>query len=155
MNQCNQQSYAAAIEMSTRIHELDDGTITSVVIVGGMDSWTADDLFDSSVLGTLGPLKSVNKTLLRSEKYVAMYLENVLDFQLSYYAENPDVELPSRTKEGSDPVSKDWTLDFPLLSAKEKAALLKTEEYKSMPCWPDKDSVKVIGESIVVKLSEP
>ncbi len=155
MNKCNQQTYAAAIEMSTRIHEMDDGTITSVLIVGALDTWEDKDYVDSSVLGTLGSLKSVNKTLLRNQNYVALYLKNILDFELSYYIENPDVEMPSRTQVGTEPVPDGWTLEFPLLSNEDAEAILETDEYESMSCWPASDSVKAIGETIVVKLSEP
>ncbi|MCD7950927.1 MAG: glucosyltransferase domain-containing protein [Erysipelotrichaceae bacterium] len=155
MNRCNQKTYATAIEISTRVHELDDGTITSIVIIGGLDTWSDEDYLDSSVLGSLGVLKSVDENLLTSQNYVALYLKNIIDFELAYYVENSDVEMPTRGKKGTEPVSNGWTLDFPLLSDEEKIALLETEEYQSMSCYPSSNSIVRIGDSIIIKLSEP
>ncbi len=155
MNQCNEQTYATAIEISTRIHQLDDGSITSIVIVGGLDTWENDDYYDTSKLASLAPICNVNKNLLQDENYVALYLQNVLGFELTYYRENPEAELPTRSKLGTEPVAEDWTLAFPLLAVRDAADILQSEEYMAMSIWPSANSVAVIGDSIVVKLSEP
>lgn len=44
--------------------------------------------------------------------------------------------------------------DFPMLGSEETAALIQTEEVKAMPCWPDAGSIKVIGDSVVIKFQE-
>lgn len=43
---------------------------------------------------------------------------------------------------------------MPLSTPEEIAALSQTEEVKAMPCWPDQGSIKVIGDTVVIKFQE-
>lgn len=155
MNQCNERTYATAVEMATRIHELDDGTITQIAIIGKMDGFDDDYWMEDSGAGQLGALKSLNRNLMSTSRYIALYLSNVLDFQLSYYVDNPDAEVPVFELGVQDPVSQDWELAFPLCDSATTEALEATEEVESMDCWPAAGSVRVIENTVVIKLSDP
>lgn len=43
---------------------------------------------------------------------------------------------------------------FPVSTTEEVAALSQTEEVRAMPCWPDQGSIKVIGDTVVIKFQE-
>ncbi len=154
MDRCNRQSYATAVEMSTRIHALDDGTITRIAIGGGLDPWEAEDETDPSGLGTLGRLKSVRKNLFENQTYISLYMAYALDFTLSYYRAHPDADMPVKTKEFTEPVPADWSFAFPAVSSQELREIRESQAYRAMPCWPAADSVQVMGDVIVLKLSE-
>lgn len=42
----------------------------------------------------------------------------------------------------------------PLASEEEISELFETEEVSGMPCWPDAGSIRVIGDTVVVKFSQ-
>lgn len=156
MNQCGERTYATAVEMATRIHLLDDGTVKKVAFFGYLKNsgFDADDYYEPDGLRQLGGLKSMNRNLMSGEMYIALYLSNVLDFQLSYYLDHPEAEIPAYKKGKEDPVSEKWKLEFPLCDSETRAALEKSEAVRDMDLWPAADSVKVIGDTVVVKMSE-
>lgn len=154
MQRCNQQSYANAIEIATRIHELDDGTITKIAIGGGMDTWNEEEYINLRTLGNLGKLKSASKNLLYEQIHTCLYLDNELGFELSYYRMNKDIEIPEKEKEESEPVTDEWTFKFPMVSSDELSEITASAEYKDMPSWPAVGSVVVKGDTIIVKLSD-
>ncbi len=153
MAKSNQQSYAAAIEISSRIHDLDDGTIQKIAIGGALPFWTEEDYQNPEQLGTLGLLKNVDKNVLRNQTCTALYLANELGFTLSYYQENA-LDIPPAEKNPYEPVPDNWEFRFPMASASELTEIKSSEEYQAMPCWPARDSVRVFGDTIVVKLSK-
>ncbi len=158
MNKCDVQTRATATELATRIHILDDGNVKYIAIYGSLNDWNTDteyyDLFSK-----LTCFHKMEKSLLNSD-YVYLYLRNEFDFKLSYYVENPDVEIPihcfkneySVNDNDPSPFAKKWI--FPVLDQSQRDKMRNNEVYKSMPCWPHADSVKVIGDTVVVKLSE-
>ncbi len=152
MEKSNKQSYAAAIEISARIHAMDDGTIQKVAIGGALPFWAEEDYHNPEQLGTLGLLKNVDKNVLRNQTCTALYLANEIGFSLSYY-ENNDMEIPPAEKNPYEPVPDNWEFRFPMVTAEELEQLKQTESYQKMPCWPARDSVQVIDDTIVVKLS--
>ena len=64
-------------------------------------------------------------------------------------------QFPVVENEPGIPAPQDWEFRFPLLGAEAQSELAGTEEFRNMPIWPARDSVKVIGDTVVVKLSEP
>ena len=154
MERCNRQSYAMALELSTRIHAYDDGSIKDICIGGYIESWKYEDYVNPEVLGSLGRLKNVNKTLLNGPRDVCLYLFNEIGFELSYYKMNEDAQIPVWPKKAGEPVADGWTLQFPVVSDEEGARIMQTEQYRQMPCWPAAGCVSVMGDTIVVKLSQ-
>ena len=83
-----------------------------------------------------------------------MFLSLYTDFDLSYYRSN-GLEYPVVENEPGIPAPQNWEFRFPTLSAADILALSQTEQVRNMPIWPARDSVQVLGDTIVVKLSEP
>ena len=148
MDQSVRNTQAAAIELSTRVHLLDDGTIKYVAIYGGLDGYTQEDHFKAEKLRQLGGWKVLNRTIL-SPLYLSLYT----DFDLSYYRIN-GIDYPVVENDPDIPAPQDWEFRFPLLDSDGRKALAQTEQVQSMPIWPARDSVQVIGDTVVVKLSE-
>lgn len=149
MHQSFERTRAAAVELSTRIHLLDDGEVKYVAIYGGLEDYGQADHFRADRLRQLGGLKLINRTILSP-----MFLSLYTDFDLSYYRIN-GFEYPVVENDPDIPAPQDWEFRFPMLSAKEREALAETEQVQSMPVWPARDSVQAIGDTVVVKFSEP
>jgi len=148
MQQSFEVTRAVAAELSTRIHLLDDGQVKYVAIYGGLGDYGQEDHFAHDKLRQLGGWKTVNRTVLSP-----MFLSLYTDFDLSYYRMN-GLEYPLVENEPNIPAPFDWEFRFPVLSAEDSLALAQTEQVRSMPIWPARDSVQVIGDTVVVKLSE-
>ena len=148
MHQSFEKTRAAAVELSTRIHLLDDGTAQYVVIYGGLGGYGQEDHFAPDKLRTLGGWKVINRTIL-----TPMFLDLYTDFSLSYYRSN-DLAYPVVENDPDIPAPQDWEFRFPLLNKAERDALEQTDQVQSMPVWPARDSVQLIGNTIVAKLSE-
>ena len=148
MHQSFVKTQTVAAELSTRIHLLDDGSIRSVAIYGGLDDYSQEDHFKADRLRQLGGWKVINKTVLSP-----MFLSLYTDFDLSYYRVN-DLEYPVIENDPDIPAPQDWEFRFPLLNKAERDVIAETEQFRAMPVWPARDSVQVVGDTIVVKLSE-
>ena len=142
------KTQATVTEIATRVHMLDDGSIRYVVFYGGTNAWGQEDHFIGGHLRELGAWKNVDKTLVSP-----LFLMQYTDFDLSYYR-SQDLEYPVMEWGPELPAPPDWEFRFPTLGLEAQAALQATDEVKQMPIWPARDSVKVIGDTIVVKLSE-
>lgn len=156
LNRCHEQSLAAATELSTRIHLEDDGTAENVVFLGGIGgNWTVSeaDTMDASKLGTLGPLKMVNYSLLSDQDLIVLFLDQYLGFTLEYYRTHEE-EPPVYRFSQSSPVPQGYELHFPIADRETAEALAGSAAVQQMGLWPGKDSVKQVGETIVVRFSE-
>ena len=51
-------------------------------------------------------------------------------------------------------LNNDFGMKLEPISEEQKASILETSEYSSMPCWPSRESVQMINDVIVIKLSE-
>lgn len=148
MDQSMKKTQATVTEIATRIHMVDDGSIRYVVFYGSTDAWGQEDHFISGHLRELGAWKSIHKTLVSP-----LFLMQYTDFDLSYYRSR-NIEYPVVELESELPAPSDWEFRFPTLGLEAQAALQATDEVKQMPIWPARDSVKVIGDTVVIKLSE-
>ncbi len=148
MQQCYEKTYSMAVEVITRIHMLDDGTIKKVAFYGGLDEWEEEDYFAHDKLRQLGAWKNVKKNLL-----TPLFLSHYTEFDLSYYQANErDYEQISYDPES--PTAQGTGSGFALMDAQTSAALAQMEQVQQMPVWPARDSLQVIGDTVVVKLSE-
>ena len=156
MNKTYERTYATVLEMQTRIHLLDDGTIKYIAFIGSSDDgWFDEDFYvEASGLGSMGVLKSVDNNLAYSKTYIILFMSQYTDFKLSYYEENPDEEIPTVTLSANDPVPSGWTFNFPIVDSETRAELTASDEVAEMGVWPASDSVQVIGDTIVIKLSD-
>ena len=156
MNRTYEMTYATVLEMQTRIHLLDDGTIKYIAFIGSSDDgWFDEDFYvEASGLGSMGVLKSADNNLAYSKTYIILFMAQYTDFKLSYYEENPDEEIPEVTLSTNDPVPNEWTFNFPIVDSETREELTASDEVAEMGVWPASDSVQVIGDTIVIKLSE-
>ncbi len=155
MEKTNKSCYAMANEIATRIHLLDDGRVKKIAVIGEI-SWKlypSSFKYEPSGLRELGGLKEIRRSILYDENHVAMYL-NMIDFQLIYYITHPNAEMPETFKESISPVSNKWKLKFPLCDRTTEKIIKASPEFKEMGRWPASDSVKVIGETVVIKFAE-
>ena len=121
--------------------------------IGGNWTVTEADTMDSSKLGTLGPLKMVNYSLLSDRDLIVQFLNRYLDFTLEYYRAH-DEDPPVYQFSPTAPVPQGYTLRFPIADQETTETLSGSEAVQQMGLWPGKDSVKQIGKTIVVRFSE-
>lgn len=155
LNHCHEQSLATAAELSTRIHLEDDGTARNVAFIGSIGgNWTVteEETMDASKLGTLGPLKTVNYSLLSDRDLIVLFLDRYLDFTLEYYRTH-DAQLPVYHFSMTAPTASGFEFRFPIADNETLEALTATQEYQQMGLWPGRDSVRKIGDTIVIRLS--
>ncbi len=153
LERCNIQSYSIATEMSTRMHLLDDGIVKKIAVVGAYEGLESNEMNGEKQRAQLQKFKFVSKSLLVTDHHIYLYLANEIDFTLSYYKINPEAEMPIVQKYYLDAMPENQ-YRFPAATDEETEIIKQTDEYKNMPCWPAADSIKVINETIVVKLSQ-
>ena len=155
MDRCYEKSYATALEISTHIHLLDDGTIRQIAVLGKTDWFTEEEYESPSGLKELALLKSsVYNNLFSAGSVPELFLSQVAGLELSYYKEHPEEPVPTVDTGVTWPVPAGWEWKFPLVSEDVKARLIQSEEVREMGCWPAADSVKVIDGIAVIKLEE-
>lgn len=148
-----EKSYATLTEMASRIHMEDDGTAKNIAFLGSFDPMPEEAEFDNARLGTLGPLKLVSKAPVADHDHMALFLSQYTGFTLSYYRIHQE-EFPLMEITAADPVPYGYTFRFPLLPEDRVDVLRSDTEVASMGIWPAKDSVRCIGDTIVVKISD-
>lgn len=144
------KSYAAAAEMVMRLHEADDGTAKYLVIVGREANATSPNYIDKGSMGYYY-YHQLN-TLLRDEENTALFLGNVLEFSLKYYTDHPDETpnfVPSETSRHGHMNSR-----FSRMEDAARAQLIVSDAVRTMNNWPARDSVRRIGDALVVKFSD-
>ncbi len=154
MEKANKSCYAMANELTTRIHLLDDGKVRNIAIIGRL-SWAdySEDFKKApGGLRELGGLKEIGRNFLFCEKNVAAYLD-ILNFQLVYYIEHPEAEMPEISAQIYPMVPSTWRMEFPLCDPNTEEMIAASPEFEQMGCWPSSDSVEIIGETVVIKFS--
>ncbi len=153
MNLAYEKGYATAIEVSSRIHMIDDGSAKYIAVIGEIPGFAYEDYKKPSLLGNLGPLYVVDHNLAANNILLPLFLGNYTDFQLAYYT-NRDLEVPVyKPVDETAPVSGGWELRFPYVSAEMQKQLERSEEVKDMGIWPALDSIRQIGDIIVIRFS--
>lgn len=156
MEKANKSCYAMATELTTRIHLLDDGKVRNIAIIGELswEDYSEDFKKDPGGLRELGGLREIGRNFLSYDINVAGYLY-ILDFQLAYYIEHPEAEIPEISEQIYPIVPDTWRMRFPLCDSGTKKDIASSPEFEQMGCWPASDSVKVMGETVVIKFSAP
>lgn len=155
MNLCYERSYAAAVEMQTRIHLADDGTAKSVAWVGRLEGFSDEFYTDMAGFGSLGALEGTFRNLMKGNTYCMLFMSQFTDFELEYYRTHPEEKVAQTSYIGTEnPVPKGWSVTFPGVDAETLAQLKASDEVANMGIWPGANSVQLIGDTIVVKLSD-
>lgn len=157
VHRCYERSYGIGVEIATRIHLLDHGDITSVMVVGETDWFDKEEYEGASGLRELGLLKYVHRDLFSAgNTYSALFLSEVVGLELSYYRDHPEEKIPpvDFTSQPQWPVPDSWEWKFPMTDFETYRKLTGSEQVEEMGCWPAADAVRVIDHVAVVKLSE-
>ena len=123
MNRTIENSRATGIEMISRIHQMDDGSIDKIALIGTVERSLAasgNSYHDEIMVHA----HQVRTNLVYDHIYGNLWLNA---FAGSYYT----------------PVSSD-----------ELNKLSEDEHIRNMPSWPLKDSIQIIDNIVVVKLSD-
>ena len=156
-HRCYERSYGIGVEIATRIHLLDHGDITSVMVVGQTDWFDKEEYEGASGLRELGLLKYVHRDLFSAgNTYSTLFLSEVVGLELSYYREHPEEKIPpvDFSSQPQWPVPDSWEWKFPMADFETYERLAGSGQVKEMGCWPASDAVQVIDHVAVVKLSE-
>ena len=155
MNLAYEKGYSTAVELSTRIHLVDDGSAKHIAVIGELPGFSYEDYKKPSLLGGLGPLYVVDHNLAANHILLPLFMSSYTDFSLAYYTLN-DIEMPVYVPvDSTAPISGGWEIRFPYVSEEVQDKLEKSREVEKMPVWPDGGSVRQIEDTIIVKFSEP
>ena len=131
MNLCYERTYAEGVEMMAEIHDLQDAyEFDKIAVVGSRIYEVQQELTDPETGKALiaGKLKVLNggleKTLLYDSDHTTKFLQATFGLELES------------------------------LNCTQRDVLLETEKVQSMGCWPEGDSIKVIEDTLVIKLSD-
>lgn len=131
-----ERAYADAVEMSARVHLIDDGTAENIAVIG-----VEDYSFKMDIQPYIGGCRN----LMGDETHVALFLANIIGFNL----QSGDNNICSRDSFLKNENDRDL-----LLGGELKEELEQSDEVAEMGCWPAADSVKLIDKTVVIKLSQ-
>ena len=117
MEKSIERSRADAIEMLTRIHMADDGSVKKIAFLGGGDQ--------SLVAAGDPEIRELRSTLLFDNTYASLYLRTILK------------------------------ADYLAVEGEELDRLAADEAVKDMDVWPGQDSVRIVGDTAVIRLPDP
>lgn len=124
MDRCYERSYATAVEMIVRIRPLAEETGVNQIAIAG--SVRTDIQLDANEEIRYLPQLSpmLENTLLFDHIHTKMYMEEMFDLEYTFVKDIEALEISRK------------------------------DEVAEMGIWPVRDSVKVIGDTIVIKLDE-
>lgn len=131
MNLCYERSYAESVEMMMEIHHLQsEHEFDKIAVVGNKFPEVLMDNVDPAT----GKMTNSGKIHL---------LSNALEKTLFFDSEHVTRFLQAN-----------FGLDLEVVSVDQRNKLLATTEVQMMSCWPAGGSVTVLGDTLVIKLSE-
>ncbi|MGM9681300.1 MAG: glucosyltransferase domain-containing protein [Eubacteriales bacterium] len=131
MNQCYERTYAEGLEMMMKIHDFQDEYDFDKIAVVGTRIYEVQ----------YEPVGSEDgKMQIPGRSYI---LIGKLEKSLLYDAEHTMRFLKAT-----------FGLDMESLDRSERNELLHTDKVRSMDCWPSRDSMAVIDDVLVIKLSD-
>ncbi len=124
MNRCYEQTYADTLEMVMKIREVNSDKKASKLAVTGDIQYKA--ALDKQKEGRRFLLLShtLDETLAFNHLHTSLFMQNT------------------------------FNIDLEAVTKQEAYELAQTRDVRDMSCWPDDGSVKVIGDTVVVKLDE-
>ena len=131
MNLCYERTYAEGIEMMSEIHDLQDiYTFDKIAVVGTRSYDVQYESIDPDT-GRMQPTGSIHM------------LSGLLEKSLLYDSEHTIRFLQTT-----------FGLDLTPLSQTQADALLETTAVQNMDCWPSGNSIAVMDDTLVLKLSD-
>lgn len=131
MNLCYERTYAEGVEMMSEIHDLqDEYEFDKIAVVGKR---IQEVQYDDSGSKTEG---------LQNTRQIHM-LSTLLEKTLLYDSDHTTKFLNAT-----------FGLELETLNSEQRNELFDTEEVQSMGCWPEGNSITVIDDILVIKLSD-
>lgn len=131
MNQCYERTYAEGVEMMVEIHNLQDTyDFDKIAVVGNRIYEVQYENIDPET----GHMQISGRIHI---------LSSLLETSLLYDSEHTTKYLKAT-----------FGLDLEPVDLAQRDAFLDTEEVASMGCWPAGDSIAVIDDTLVLKLSD-
>lgn len=131
MNQCYERTYAEGVEMMVEIHNLQDAyDFDKIAVVGNRIYEVQYENIDPET----GHMQISGRIHI---------LSSLIETSLLYDSEHTTKYLKAT-----------FGLDLEPVDLAQRDALLDTEEVASMGCWPARDSIAVIDDTLVIKLSD-
>ncbi len=131
MNMCYERTYAEGVEMITKIHNLQDKyEFNKIAVVG-------DRIYEVQYEGIdlqTGKMQNTGKIHI---------LSGMLEKTLFFDSDHTTKYLQAT-----------FGLDLDVLNYKQRSELFDTKEVQDMDCWPSGNSIKVIDDTLVIKLSD-
>ena len=133
LNLCYERTYAEGLEMTMKIHDLqDEYEFDEIAVIGNRPSQDFKHQIVNRETGELEPAGEIiifqrllEKTLLYDEKRTVYFLNTAFGVALER------------------------------LEQQQREELQDTEQFKEMPRWPAEDSMAVIDDVLVIKFSDP
>ena len=126
MEMCQQRTYADGIEMMTNIHEIQsESKFKKFVVIGDRRDnifWTSEKEESITPKSVHMLLPLIERDLMFDGDHVKLYLAGTFDFKM------------------------------PSISTSEFEDLKVLDEVKKMPRWPEKGSMQVIDDTLILKL---
>jgi len=131
MNLCYERTYAEGVEMMVEIHNLqDEYEFDKIAVVGVREYGVKHENMDLKT----GEIRNVGKIRI---------LTHILEKTLLFDAEHTTSFLEATFGMNLEPLNRE-----------ERKELLNTDEVRAMGCWPEGDSITVIGDTLVLKFSD-
>lgn len=131
MNLCYERTYAEGLEMMIKIHNLQDKyCFEKIAVVGNRINEVQYENFDPET----------NKMQITGKIHI---LSGLLEKSLLYNSEHTTLFLQTT-----------FGMDLTPLNLSQRNELLHTGEVQAMGCWPSGDSIAVIDDVLVIKLSD-
>lgn len=131
MNSCYERTYAEGLEMMSQIHDIqDEFYFDKIAIVGSRYSDVGLDYIDTNS----------EKKLKAGEIYT---ISTLIEKTLIY-----DSEHTTRFLQAT------FGLEIESLDKSQRNELLDSPEVQTMECWPSDNSITVINDTLVIKLSD-
>lgn len=131
MNLCYERTYAEGIEMMAQIHDLQDTHSFDKIAVVGNRIYEVQYENINPETGRMNPTGKIHM------------LSSLLETSLLYDSDHTTKYLKTT-----------FGLDLEPLTLTQRDTLLGTEEVQRMGCWPAGDSITVIDDTLVIKLSD-
>ncbi len=125
MEQCMRRTEATATEMLTRIHELDDGSVRRIAFLEGGDQSLIVSSYTPALREITVHAHQLRENLLFDNNYAGLYMRQIMG------------------------------VDYKSVDEEELRALEESEETKGMAVWPARDSLRLVGDTAVIRLPVP
>ncbi len=131
LNLCNERTYAEGLEMTMEIHDMEDEySFNTIAFVGNR----LEEVMQQNIKSNSNP------PIISDRNHI---LNGLLTTTLLY---DPEHTMKY--------IKEIFGVHYKTLNKESRNAYLEMEEVKEMGCWPEAGSLKVIEDTLIIKLSD-